>query len=163
MLPASQHSSSRLFAAAGCVDAQQPHGTQEEWFLKINPNGRIPAIVDHKEGDLAVFESGPRHLFAAYPLRLAVYSLLMLMHPAHSARRLSHITVPGHAYAGAIMWHLAQKYDPEHKLWPSVRSYLPHRPGRSAISTKPSVHTHSLPLHACVRRNTSSRWRLWNG
>jgi glutathione S-transferase len=20
--------------------------------------------------------------------------------------------------AGAIMWHLAQKYDPEHKLWP---------------------------------------------
>lgn len=31
---------------------------KEEWFLKINPNGRIPALVDHERGDLAVFESG---------------------------------------------------------------------------------------------------------
>ena len=31
---------------------------KEEWFLKINPNGRIPAIVDHDADDLAVFESG---------------------------------------------------------------------------------------------------------
>lgn len=31
---------------------------KEEWFLKLNPNGRIPTIVDHDNGDFAVFESG---------------------------------------------------------------------------------------------------------
>jgi len=31
---------------------------KQPWYLKINPNGRIPAIVDRDEGDLAVFESG---------------------------------------------------------------------------------------------------------
>ena len=31
---------------------------KQPWFVEINPNGRIPAIVDHDEGDFAVFESG---------------------------------------------------------------------------------------------------------
>jgi glutathione S-transferase len=31
---------------------------KEEWFLRVNPNGRIPALLDHTEGDLSVFESG---------------------------------------------------------------------------------------------------------
>ncbi|KAK0552297.1 Glutathione S-transferase 2 [Tilletia horrida] len=30
---------------------------KEPWFLKINPNGRIPAIVDPNRGDFAVFET----------------------------------------------------------------------------------------------------------
>ena len=31
---------------------------KEEWYLALNPNGRIPTIVDHDNGDLVVFESG---------------------------------------------------------------------------------------------------------
>jgi len=31
---------------------------KQSWFLQINPNGRIPAIVDRDQGDFAVFESG---------------------------------------------------------------------------------------------------------
>jgi len=31
---------------------------KQDWYLKINPNGRIPAIVDRDAGDFAVFESG---------------------------------------------------------------------------------------------------------
>ncbi len=31
---------------------------KQEWFLKINPNGRIPAIIDKDNGSFAVFESG---------------------------------------------------------------------------------------------------------
>jgi len=33
-------------------------GTQKQpWFLKLNPNGRIPVLVDQKRDDFVVFES----------------------------------------------------------------------------------------------------------
>jgi GST-like protein len=38
---------------------------REESFLRINPNGRIPAIGDTDEGDLAIFESGAIMIYLA--------------------------------------------------------------------------------------------------
>lgn len=31
---------------------------KEDWYLKINPNGKIPAIIDHDANDITIFESG---------------------------------------------------------------------------------------------------------
>lgn len=44
--------------------ALSKHEQKEDWFLNINPNGRIPAIID-RDNDFAVFESGAILIYLA--------------------------------------------------------------------------------------------------
>ena len=38
---------------------------KEEWFLALNPNGRIPVIVDRENDDFSVFETGAIMVYLA--------------------------------------------------------------------------------------------------
>jgi GST-like protein len=38
---------------------------KEPWYLELNPNGRIPTIIDHSNDDFVVFESGALMIYLA--------------------------------------------------------------------------------------------------
>jgi GST-like protein len=91
---------------------------KQEWFLKLNPNGRIPVIVDREADDLAIFESGA-----------------LMIYLAEKAGRLLPTSGPGRAQA--LSWLMFQmgglgpmmgqanvfyRYFPE-KLQPAIDRY----------------------------------------
>jgi len=41
------------------------HEQKEDWYLALNPNGRIPTIIDHGNGGFVVFESGAIMIYLA--------------------------------------------------------------------------------------------------
>jgi len=43
----------------------QKREQKEPWYLELNPNGRIPTIVDHDNGAFTVFESGALMIYLA--------------------------------------------------------------------------------------------------
>lgn len=40
-------------------------GVKGEKFLKVNPNGRVPALVDHNNSDFCIWESGATMVYLA--------------------------------------------------------------------------------------------------
>jgi glutathione S-transferase len=48
-----------------CALKLQENEQKEPWYLKLNPNGRIPTIVDRDNGDFTVFESGAILIYLA--------------------------------------------------------------------------------------------------
>lgn len=50
----------------GVVPVVLSDGEQKQaWYTEINPNGRIPALIDHGAGDFAIFESGALMMYLA--------------------------------------------------------------------------------------------------
>lgn len=70
---------------------------KKSWYTDLNPNGKIPTLVDHGNGDFAVSQSQGKPGF---------YGIVSLLKPNYS-----------HANAPAILTYLIRTYDKESKFY----------------------------------------------
>jgi glutathione S-transferase len=47
------------------IDVFATQRQKEPWFIKLNPNGRIPVLIDHSRNDFVVFETAAILLYLA--------------------------------------------------------------------------------------------------
>ena len=94
-------------------------GKQEQkqpGFLTINPNGRIPAIIDHDAGDFAVFESG------AILIYLAEKTGKLMPHDPKGRSRVLQWLMFQVGGIGPMMANVFFRYFPE-KIQPAIDRY----------------------------------------
>ena len=91
---------------------------KEPWFLAINPNGRIPAIVDRANDDFAVFESG------AILVYLAEKTGRLMAHDAKGRSRVMQWLMFQMGGVGPMMGqaNVFYRYFPE-KIQPAIDRY----------------------------------------
>jgi len=51
---------------------------KEPWYLKISPNGKIPALVDHDNGGLALWESSSEFNAVPTDTKLLAFHVLAI-------------------------------------------------------------------------------------
>ncbi|TCD64422.1 Glutathione S-transferase 2 [Steccherinum ochraceum] len=83
-------------------------------FLKINPNGRIPALVDHKNGDYTVWESAAILLYIVDKYDKDNKLSIPVGHPErHHLYQWLFFQMSGQGpYMGQAFWFI--RYHPEH-------------------------------------------------
>ena len=91
---------------------------KEPWFLAINPNGRIPAIVDRANDDFVVFESG------AILVYLAEKTGRLMPHDAKGRSRVMQWLMFQMGGVGPMMGqaNVFYRYFPE-KIQPAIDRY----------------------------------------
>lgn len=122
------------------IDFKQGDHRKAE-FIRICPNARIPALVDHRNDDFAIWEVS---IGKRIRLRIVLTSI-----PLQS---------------GAILLYLVNMYDVHHKLWPAdkkeqsqVTSWIMLQVSGHSVIVRPHHHHHHHPSSTLEGMTDSAR------